>query len=580
MEIILIIGVVIVIGLQLLNLKKEKTNDNNLDTSNLENRLKDIEDKINLLPSTVENSVKLNIVKEISGVNEKLGKNNQEVIKTLGDNNQILTSKFVELDRKVDQKLSETAQTSLKSSNDLRNDLMKDINAFKEVVNKTLDGINKNTIKEISSMSIKLEQNNQEIIKILGENNQTLTSKFMGLEKKVDQKLSETSEASLKSSNALRNDLMKDIHTFTETVNKTLETINVELVKHLGDIDKNVQGKLSHMTENTITSSNQLKEKLNKDMNDFKSKLEVGLKENFDKLNKNVTSSLDRINEKVEDKLREGFEKTNKTFSNILERLSKIDEAQKKIDSLSTDIVSLQDVLTDKKSRGIFGEVQLNQVLYSIFGEKNDKAFKTQYQLSNGTIVDSILFAPEPVGAIAIDSKFPLENYKKMIDKDATELERKEATKAFKLNIKSHINAIADKYIIPKETSSQAIMFLPAEAIFAEINAYHPDLVEYAQSRKVWICSPTTLMAVLTTLQVVLQNVEREKHAHIIQEELVKLGTEFKRYTTRWNNLAKHIDTVSKDVKEIHTTTSKIGNRFESIKNVKLQENVILEVEN
>jgi DNA recombination protein RmuC len=122
-------------------------------------------------------------------------------------------------------------------------------------------------------------------------------------------------------------------------------------------------------------------------------------------------------------------------------------------------------------------------------------------------------------------------------------------------------------------------MFLPAEAIFAEINAYHPDLVEYAQKKRVWVCSPTTLMAVLTTLQVVLQNAEREKHAHIIQEELMKLGLEFKRYTTRWDNLAKHIDTVSKDVKDIHITTTKIGNRFDSIKNVELEENLIEKIE-
>lgn len=494
MEIILIVAIIIVIGLQLLNLKKEKEINNSFDTSGLETRLKDIEAKLNLLPTTVENSVKLNIAKEINSVVEKLGKNNQDVIKTLGENNQAMTIKFVELEKKVDQKLSETAQTSLKSSNILRTDLTKDIHSFKEVVNKTLDGVNE------------------------------------------------------------------------------------KLVKQLGEIEKNVQSKLSQVTENTITSSNELKTKLNRDMNEFKTKLEVGLKENFDKLNENVTSRLDKINEKVEDKLKEGFEKTNKTFSNILERLSKIDEAQKKIDSLSTDIVSLQHILTDKKSRGIFGEVQLNQVLYSVFGEKNDKAFKTQHQLSNGTIVDSILFAPEPVGAIVIDSKFPLENYKKMTDRDATIQERKEATKAFKTNIKAHVNAIADKYIIHGETSSQAIMFLPAEAIFAEINAYHPGLIEYAQGRKVWVCSPTTLMAILTTLQVVLQNVEREKHAHVIQEELAKLGTEFKRYTTRWDNLAKHIDTVSKDVKDIHTTTSKIGNRFKSIEKVELGENKILEV--
>jgi len=550
MELGIIVGIVFVIILQIINLKKENGVGGTLDTSNLESRLKDIEDKVNLLPSTVENSVKLNISKEINTVNEKLGKNNQEVIKTLGENNQTMTLKFGELERKVEQKLGEASQNSIKSANTLKMDISSNINGFKEETNKTL-----------SSM------------------NEKLITKFGELERKVEQKLGETSKKSIESTTALKEDLTKNIHSFKEVVNKTLDGINEKLVKELGSIDKNVQAKLSQVTENTMTSSSELKEKLNKDMNEFKTKLEVGLKENFDKLNNTVTSRLDKINEKVEDKLKEGFEKTNKTFSNILERLSKIDEAQKKIDSLSTDIVSLQDVLTDKKSRGIFGEVQLNQVLYSVFGEKNDNAFQTQYQLSNGTIVDSILFAPEPVGAIAIDSKFPLENYKRMTDREATEQERKDAAKAFKQNIKTHVNAISDKYIIQGETSSQAIMFLPAEAIFAEINAYHPDLVEYAQSRKVWVCSPTTLMAVLTTLQVVLQNAEREKHAHIIQEELMKLGKEFKRYTTRWDNLAKHIDTVSKDVKEIHTTTTKIGNRFNSIKNVELGENIIEQIE-
>ena len=547
MDIILIGAIVIVIVLQLLSLKSKGVTGT-VDNSDLEGRLKGIEEKLNIFPSTVENSVKLNIAKEISGINEKLGKNNQEVIKTLGENNQVMTVKFVELERKVEQKLNETTQNSTKSANSLKEIITSNINIFKEQTNKTLSSMNEN-----------------------------LVEKFGKLEIKVQQKLDDSSKKSMESSNLLKTNMTKEIHLFKEVVNKSLDSINEKLVKQLGEIEKNVQEKLSQVTENTMTSSNQLKEKLNKDMNDFKNQLESGLKINFDKLNENVSTRLDKINEKVEDKLREGFEKTNKTFSNILERLSKIDEAQKKIDSLSTDIVSLQDVLTDKKSRGIFGEVQLNQVLYSVFGEKNDKTFKTQHLLSNGTIVDSILFAPEPVGAIAIDSKFPLENYKRMTDRESTEYERNEAKKLFKTNIKSHVNAIANKYIIPGETSSQAIMFLPAEAIFAEINAYHPDLVEYAQSKKIWVCSPTTLMAILTTLQVVLQNAEREKHAHVIQEELMKLGTEFKRYTLRWDSLSKHIDTVSKDVKDIHTTTSKIGKRFQSIERVELGDNLIEE---
>lgn len=163
-----------------------------------------------------------------------------------------------------------------------------------------------------------------------------------------------------------------------------------------------------------------------------------------------------------------------------MERLSKIDEAQKKIDNLSTDIVSLQGILTDKKSRGIFGEINLKHILVSVFGEKNDKIYKLQYTLPNSYIADAMLFTPEPLGTIAIDSKFPLENYQIMVDKNNSNAERNNAEKQFKIDVKKHIDAISSKYIIPGLTSNQAIMFLPAEAIFAEINAYHSDLVEYA----------------------------------------------------------------------------------------------------
>jgi DNA recombination protein RmuC len=232
--------------------------------------------------------------------------------------------------------------------------------------------------------------------------------------------------------------------------------------------------------------------------------------------------------------------------------------------------VSLQDVLTDKKSRGIFGEVQLHQILSSVFGDKNDNIYKMQFTLSTGAICDSILFMPGAMGNIVIDSKFPLENYRKMIDLNFTELERKEFTKEFKINVKKHVNDISEKYIIPGETTDQAILFLPAEAIFAEINAYHHDIISHAQSKRVWLVSPTTFMATLTTIQVVIQNVERSKYTNIIHQELNKLGDEFGRYKVRWDKLAQHIDTVSKDVKDIHTTTEKLTNRFGQISNVEI----------
>ncbi len=289
-----------------------------------------------------------------------------------------------------------------------------------------------------------------------------------------------------------------------------------------------------------------------------------------EKINRDLETKLNEISTKVQENLDQGFKKTNETFNNVVERLAKIDEAQKKIESLSNNVVSLQDVLTDKKSRGIFGEVQLNQVLSSVFGDKNDKVYQLQYKLPNGTQCDSIIFLPQPTGSLVVDSKFPLENFRRMFDTTYTDLERKEFVRDFKQNLKKHIDDIANKYIIRDVTADQAVLFLPAEAIFAELYAYHGDIIEYAHQRKVWITSPTTFMAMITTVQVVLNNIERSKYTNVIHQELNKLADEFSRYKKRWDALASHIDTVSKDVREIHITTGKITDRFDHISEVKI----------
>lgn len=329
----------------------------------------------------------------------------------------------------------------------------------------------------------------------------------------------------------------------------------------------------------TVERMDRNSNKLTESFMNFSTDTSKTLNENFSSLNERVSQNLDRINLRVEERLNEGFEKTNKTFINILERLSRIDEAQKKIDSLSTNIVSLQDILTDKKSRGTFGEVQLNHILSVVFGEKNDKIYELQKKLENSMIADAVLYIPEPVGMLCIDSKFPLENYQRMIDMNNTDNERKQFARDFKSNVKKHINDISSKYIIQGQTSDQAIMFIPAEAIFAEINAYHQDLLDYAGERKVWITSPTTLMSVLSTVQVVLRNLEREKYAGIIHEELNKLGKEFKLYKDRWESLAKNIKRVSEDVDKINITSNKIERKFDRISKVEMNQCVEPEIE-
>ncbi len=314
-----------------------------------------------------------------------------------------------------------------------------------------------------------------------------------------------------------------------------------------------------------------------KEMSTFKVDMIKTMNEDFNNLNEMLEYRLTVINEKVNERLDENFAKTNKTFTSILERLSKIDEAQKKIDNLSTDIVSLQSILTDKKTRGIFGEVNLNHILINIFGENNHRIYQTQYSFPNHTIADAVIFAPRPLGTIAIDSKFPLENYRIMVDKTKEKGERALAERQFKLDVKKHIDTIQSKYIIPGVTSSQAIMFLPAEAIFAELNAYHTDLIEYANQKRVWITSPTTLMSTLTVIQVILKNIERDKYSSIIHEELNKLGIEFSRYKERWDKLARSLDTVNKDIENINITTDKITKHFASISSVEIKNKDYLE---
>lgn len=335
---------------------------------------------------------------------------------------------------------------------------------------------------------------------------------------------------------------------------------------------------LALLFKNNSKESNDITERVGrletnviKEFGEFKSTLTRELNEDFTKLNERMENRLRYINDAVNERLDQNFEKTNKTFTSVLERLSKIDEAQKKIDTLSSDIVSLQSVLTDKKTRGIYGEINLKNIMENVFGENNKKVYQLQYSFENGTIVDCALFAPEPLGTIGIDSKFPLENYTRMVDRKLSNADRDLATKMFKQDVKKHIDAIATKYIIPGVTSDQAILFLPAEAIFAEINAYHTDLIEYAYKRRVWLTSPTTLISTLTTIQVIIMNMERDKYARVIHKELKLLDEEFKRYKDRWDKLSRSLETVGKDVKDIHTTTEKITKRFNSINQVEME---------
>jgi DNA recombination protein RmuC len=284
-------------------------------------------------------------------------------------------------------------------------------------------------------------------------------------------------------------------------------------------------------------------------------------------LSKTVDGRLEQIGGKVNERLDEGFKKTNETFVSVMARLATIDEAQKKIDGLTTNVVSLQELLGDKRSRGAFGEVQLEGLVRNIL---SPQAYEMQYTLPNGSRADCVLKLPEPTGMVAVDSKFPLENYHRMFDA-ASPAERLVAERQFKADVKKHVEDIASKYIIPDVTSDGAVMFIPAEAVFAEIHAHHSDVVDYAMQRRVWIVSPTTLMAVLNTARAVMKDVETRKQVHIIKDELGKLGKEFGRFDERMKKLADHIRQAHEDAQDVHTTSQKISKRFISIEQVELE---------
>lgn len=292
------------------------------------------------------------------------------------------------------------------------------------------------------------------------------------------------------------------------------------------------------------------------------------LRNSIETLSKTVDGRLEQIGGKVNERLDEGFKKTNETFVSVMARLATIDEAQKKIDGLTTNVVSLQELLGDKRSRGAFGEVQLEGLVRNIL---SPQAYEMQYTLPNGSRADCVLKLPEPTGMVAVDSKFPLENYHRMFDA-ASPAEKLVAERQFKADIKKHVDDIAGKYIIPEVTSDGAVMFVPAEAVFAEIHAHHPEVVDYAMQRRVWIVSPTTLMAVLNTARAVMKDVETRKQVHIIKDELGKLGKDFGRFDERMKKLAEHIRQANKDVDDVQISSRKITEQFAKIERVELDQ--------
>ncbi len=318
-----------------------------------------------------------------------------------------------------------------------------------------------------------------------------------------------------------------------------------------------------------------LEKELREDVDGVRKKVEESLERNNRQLGDRVKELIDtnekrlgEISGKVEERLEQGFEKTTSVFADVLKRLALIDKAQENIAKLSSNVVSLQEVLSDKRSRGAFGEVQLNALVSNMMPENG---YSLQHTFQNGVRADCVLFLPEPTGTICIDSKFPFESYQRMTDASLGDADRKSAEQQFRQDIKKHIKDISSKYIIPGETSDGAMMFIPAEAVFAEIHGHYPELVEEAQRARVWLASPTTMMAVLTTSRAVLKDAATRKQVHIIQEHLVALSRDFGRFQTRMDALANRIRLAHDDVDKVNISAKKISSRFTKIESVELE---------
>lgn len=283
---------------------------------------------------------------------------------------------------------------------------------------------------------------------------------------------------------------------------------------------------------------------------------------------KMVDEKLLAVTKSVGEGLQQNAVKTNQTLTDLRERLAKIDVAQQKISSLSEQVVSLQEVLSNKQSRGAFGEIQLNDLVISILPPS---AYSFQAVLSNGKKADCLLNLPNPPGAIVVDAKFPLESYQALRNAQ-NEREKSDAERFFRASVIKHIKDISEKYIVNGETAESALMFLPSEAIYAELHANFVDVVETSYKAKVWIVSPTTLMATLNTVRAILKDAYMREQAGVIQKEVGLLIDDVSRLDERIDNLGRHFKQANDDIDSIKISSSKISKRIEKIEAIEVGE--------
>ncbi|MEM7684524.1 MAG: DNA recombination protein RmuC [Pseudomonadota bacterium] len=274
-----------------------------------------------------------------------------------------------------------------------------------------------------------------------------------------------------------------------------------------------------------------------------------------------IMESVERRLEEVQRAMGESLHgtatRTARSLGELQQRLEAIDKAQTKIEKLSGDVLGLQDILSNKQTRGAFGEIQLNDIVSKALPPD---AFTWQATLSNNKRADCLVHLPNPPGSIVIDAKFPLEAYEALIAAD-TESARTQAARQFRTAVLHHVKAIAEKYILDGETADSALMFLPSEAVYAELHANFGDVVRQSFEARVFIVSPTTMMAVLNTMRAILKDARMREQAGAIRRELTLLYKDVDRLTDRVGNLDKHFGQAAKDIDEIKISAGKAGTR-------------------
>ena len=311
---------------------------------------------------------------------------------------------------------------------------------------------------------------------------------------------------------------------------------------------------------------------VNKELVGFQKTISEAITKDFRSLNDSIEKKMVDINEKVEVRLKDGFVETNKTFLEIAKTVQVIDDAQKKIESLSEEMIGLQNILSNNQARGSFGEYQLNQLLFSVFGE-NDRLYKTQYTINTTKTeivrADAVVFMPNPYGMIAIDSKFPYSSYSKLFEnKDLTQEEEKKILSDFLNEVKKHITDISKKYIVPGTTTDYALMFVPSDGILALLHSKLTSAVEYARDKRITIVSPTTIVPLLSSYRAIDIDYRRSKYTQEINAQLQKLNREFKGFEGEWSKLNRTIDSLKKHGDSVNSRVEKMTTKFHQISEV------------